>query len=179
MNAQTETVTMEQISEVAHRYQMARGGLTELIGSLQQELEDIRAEFLPAIKKAVAIAAAHESQLRELIEAAPQLFERPRTQIFFDVKVGFRKGAGGIDWDNDAKVVERIREHFPKAQAELLIKTTEKPIAKAIQDLDVADIRKIGCRVEATGDVVVIKPLDGEVEKLVDALLKDAAKEDA
>jgi hypothetical protein len=58
-------------------------------------------------------------------------------------------------------------------QDDLLIKITKKPIAKALADLDVSDLKRIGCRVEATGDIVVIASTDSEVDKLVKALLAD------
>ena len=88
--------------------------------------------------------------------------------------MGFRKGTGGIDWSDDDQTVKLIEKHFPKTQAELLIKTTKKPIKKALADLDVADLKRIGCTVESTGDVVFIKPADSTVDKHVNALLKEA-----
>ena len=66
-----------------------------------------------------------------------------------------------------------IEKHFTKAQMELLIKPTRKPIAKALVDLDVGDLKKLGCRVEATGDVVVIAPAKSDVDKLVKTLLAE------
>ncbi|MBI5561297.1 MAG: hypothetical protein HY894_00350, partial [Deltaproteobacteria bacterium] len=35
------------------------------------------------------------------------------------------------------------------------------------------DLKKLGVTVEETGDAVVIKPVDGEVERVVNALLRD------
>jgi hypothetical protein len=74
-------------------------------------------------------------------------------------------------------VVTLIEKSFPKAQADLLIKTTKKPIKKALEDLDVGALKRIGCRVVETGDEIVIKPADSEVDKIVTALLADAIDE--
>lgn len=147
-----------------------------IVANMEEELAAVRRRYLGKLRTAVAKAQTSRTLLFTAVEAHPELFERPKTQVFHGIKIGFRKGTGGIDWDDDAKVCELIRKHFPKAQAELLIKTSEKPIAKAIADLDVADLKRIGCRVESTGDVVVVKPMDSEVEKVVTALLSEEAE---
>ena len=41
----------------------------------------------------------------------------------------------------------------------------------------IADLKRIGCTIEETGDVVVIKPTDSDVDKIVSALLADATAE--
>lgn len=167
-------VTLTDIERRTKLFADALARLAAIVTKLNDEVEQIKRAALPAIKDAVAAAAGREAGLRALIEENPQIFDKPRTQVFHGIRIGFRKGTGGIDWEDDDKVVALIKKHFPKAQAELLIKTKEKPIAKALQDLDVADLKKIGCTVEDTGDVVVIKPTDSDVDKIVTALLKDA-----
>jgi hypothetical protein len=153
-----------------------RKDLADELERLNAEIEALKRKRMPRIKQLVARSADKYAMLEAAIAASPQLFEKPKTQTFAGIKVGFRKGTGGIDWDDDARVVALIKKHFPKAQAELLIKTTEKPIAKALADLDVADLKKIGCRVDATGEVVFIKPTDSAVDKIVSALLKEAVE---
>lgn len=153
-----------------------RKDLAAAVEKLNDEIEAVKRKHLPRIKQLVARTADRYAVLEAAIVASPQLFEKPKTQTFAGIKVGFRKGTGGIDWVDDAKVCERIEKLFPKAQADLLIKTTKKPIAKALADLDVADLKKIGCTVEATGEVVVIKPTDSAVDKVVMALLKEATE---
>ena len=39
-----------------------------------------------------------------------------------------------------------------------------------------AELKRIGVTVEETGDQIVIKPTDSEVDKLVNALLADAER---
>lgn len=175
---QTCSTTLAEIERRTKTYADARARLAHEVQSLNDSIEALKRGALPAIKKAVAVAACRETELKFCIETAPHLFEKPRTQIFHGIKVGFRKGTGGIDWEDDEKVVALIRKHFPKAQADLLIKTKEKPIAKALADLDVAELKRIGCTVEDTGDVVYVKPTDSEVDKVVNALLKDAVEQE-
>ena len=89
----------------------------------------------------------------------------------YGVKVGFEKGKGRIEWDDDDTVVRLIEKHFPE-QADILIKTKKKPAKKALAQLSVAELKKLGVTVEETGDQVVIKSTDSEIDKLVTALLK-------
>lgn len=171
-------VTLGTIEKATTIYASSRQNLHEEVAALNAEIAAIKQKHMPRIKRLLADAADDYARLSAQLNAAPHLFDKPKTQTFSGIKVGFRKGAGGIDWDDDAVVCARIRKHFPRAQAELLIKTIEKPIAKALADLDVADLKKIGCTVEATGDVVVIKPTDSEVDKIVNALLKEATEQE-
>ena len=175
-NIAGSVTTLGDIEKLTASFAHDREQVCALVANLEEELAGIRRRYLSRLRAAVAKAQTSRTVLVTAVEAHPELFDKPKTQVFHGVKVGFRKGTGGIDWDDDANVCELIRKHFPKAQAELLIKTTEKPIAKAIADLDVAELKRIGCRVESTGDVVVVKPMDSEVEKVVAALLKDNAE---
>jgi hypothetical protein len=173
---------LNEIEILTRKLADAREELTAIIARLQNKQDALLQDSLPAIKKCVSAAAARHTLLFTGVDESRALFVKPRTQVFSGIKVGLRKGSGGVDWDDDAIVCDRIEKRFPRSQAELLIKTTKKPITKALQDLDVADLKAIGCRVEDTGDVIVIKPIDGAVDKIVTSLLKgaiDEAKQEA
>jgi hypothetical protein len=167
---------IQDIELLAKQFAGENETLTSVVQDMEFELDKVKRRFLPILRRHVVGAAAAKLALHTAVASAPELFERPKTVIFHGVKVGYRKGSGGIDWEDDAAVVARIEKLFPKAQAELLIKTTKKPIAKALEDLDVKDLKALGCRVGDTGEVVVIKLVDSEIEKAVAALLKDAVE---
>ena len=78
------------------------------------------------------------------------------------------------EWEDDSQVVKLIQKHFPE-QFDVLVKTIEKPIKDSLANLSVADLKRIGVTVTDSGDCVVIKSMDSEIDKLVDALLKDEA----
>jgi hypothetical protein len=46
-----------------------------------------------------------------------------------------------------------------------------------LKNLTVAELKSLGCTVEETGDRVVVRFADKEVDKLVNALLKNAVEE--
>ena len=167
--------TLNDIEQRAKRYADARASLGTIVSNLTAGIEALKRQAMPDIKRAVARATEHHDALRELIEASPDLFARPRTVTLHGVRVGYAKGKGGIAWDDPDAVVAAIQKHLPK-QADALIRWTGKPLKEAINQLDVADLKRIGCRVVGTGDQVVIRAVDSDVDKLVDALLKDATE---
>lgn len=170
---------MAQIEILTQRYASAHSCLEQRVGALNEEIEQVRKKHLAGIKDDVARAKSRKAELKAAIEAAPELFVRPRTVIFHGVKVGFRKGAGKVTFADADQVVRLIWLHFDPDRAETLIKFTEKPNKEAIAELGVAELKKIGCAVEGTGDVVEIRDTASDVDKLVAALLKDDAEEDA
>ena len=114
-------------------------------------------------------------RLKVAIESAPELFVKPRTLVIAGVRIGIQKGKGQIVYGDADQVVKLIRKHFPE-QADALIAVKETPVKKALANLSVAELKRIGVTVEETGDQVVIKPTDSEVDKLVAALLREAEK---
>lgn len=169
----TDAPTLSIIETLTKRYAEARAGLSARVGELQAELDALKRKRLLGIKTALAHAAEAEAALRTAIEAAPHLFVRPKTLVLHGVKIGFRKAPGKLVWDDADQVVALIKRHLPD-QADVLIVTKETPSKPALAQLPAADLKRLGVRVIETGEEVLVAPTDSEVDKLVDALLKDA-----
>lgn len=169
-------ITLEAIEAKAKAYADRREMLGDYLAMIDRELSAIKKKHLKELKRRVAVAAEYETELRAAIESAPDLFEKPKTQIFHGIKVGYRKGKGKIEWEDDATLVALIKKKFPDDVAHLII-TTEVPSKKGLEDLDAAELRKLGVTVEETGEQVVLKPVESDIEKLVKALLKGAMEE--
>jgi hypothetical protein len=131
---------------------------------------------MPKLRKALAAATEAESDLMAIINDSADLFTRPKSVIFHGIKVGFKKGAGKIEWDDPDHVVRLIKKHFAE-QADVLIITSEKPAKDALANLTAAELKKVGVTIEDTGDVAFARAVDGAVDKLVKALLKAATDE--
>lgn len=168
--------TLAQIETLTKAYADAREGLWDLLRALEAEVAEAHRRYLPGVKKALARAAEAHDRLKGAVEAAPELFVRPRTVIFHGVKVGLVKGKGGIAFADADQVVQLVAKHFPE-RFELLVKTVQTPVKAALEQLTVAELKKLGCTVIESGDQVVVKAVDGAVEKLVKALERDALKE--
>ncbi len=164
--------TLGDIERLTREFADARERLSGTVRTLEDRIEALKRQYLPGIRKQVGLAREKKSVLAAAIGDSPELFVKPRTVVISGIKIGFEKGKGSLGWESDEVVVKLIRKHFP-GDADILIKTKETPLKKALSALSVADLKKIGVTVEETGDVVVIRPTDSEVDKLVDALLKD------
>jgi hypothetical protein len=168
--------TLAQIESITKDYAIARKLLEDRLQELNDEIAQAKKRNLNAIKKMVNVAATYQSRLHAAIEESPELFRKPRTIVLNGIKVGFMKGKGEIQWEDAAQVVKLIKKHFPD-QAETLIRVSESPVKSALTQLPVQDLRRLGVEVIDTGDLIVIKPTDSEVDRMVDALLRDEMKD--
>ncbi|MCK9195462.1 MAG: hypothetical protein M0P16_00595 [Syntrophales bacterium] len=153
-------------------FSSARELLTGRVRELENLITAIKRRRLPGIKSAVNTVMEKQASLKAAIEESRSLFVRPKTMIMHGIKVGYQKSKGTISWDDSDQVVKLIKKHLPD-QADVLIKTTEKPIKDALLNLSAADLKRIGVTISDDGDQVVIKSTDSEIDKFVDALLKE------
>ena len=171
--------TMFEIDKATQEYSKAHDLLAGIMTAIDDAVTKIKRERMPALRKAACQAGMKKNLLKEMIRDNPALFAKPKTLILHGIKVGYQKGKGKLDWDNDELVVRLIKKHFDEDTWEVLIKKTEKPRKDGLNGLDVKDLRRIGVTAEDTGDQVVIKPTDSEIDKLVDALLAESEEPEA
>lgn len=170
--------TINDIDAGAKQLADAINRVNAIATELDKAIELLKRTELPKLRKWVAAAAEAEAALKAGIEAAPELFVKPKTVTLHGIRCGYMKGKGGIEWDDADRVVTAILKHLPE-QAEQLIRWTGKPLKEALNQLDVASLKKIGCRVVDTGDQVVVKPVDGAGVKMAQALLAGMSAEAA
>lgn len=167
---------IESISKQAEVFAKAHSLLAEKVTALNDGLAALRRSHLPDIRRAVTRATEAQDALHALIDTHPECFTRPKTRVIAGVKLGYGKGKGKITFDDADTVVARIKKHLPE-QIDVLICQKETPVKDALAQLSAADLKKLGVTVSDAGEKVVIKPVDSDVGKLVDALLKGAAQE--
>ncbi len=165
--------TLADIERQAAAYAEAHEALRKHVEALELAIKGAKRQALPQLMVLAAKAAGAKTALRQGLEASPALFAKPKSRIINGVKVGYQKAKGEITIEDEAKTIKLIRKNFTEAQADLLIKTTEKPLKKAISQLSAADAKKIGVEISETGDEVVIKVMTGDVEALVDAFVTE------
>jgi phage host-nuclease inhibitor protein Gam len=165
---------LEDIENLTRAYAVARKTLASVVGKLQEDIDAVKRRRMQSIKDAVAVAADAHGTLVAAIEQAPASFVRPRTITIAGIKVGMRQVKASLAIEDEAAVIARIRERLPADQAELLIRRKESVDRNALVDLSEADLRRLGIELVPERDEVYIKPTDGEVDKLVNALLKEA-----
>lgn len=170
--------SLAEIEIATKRYADRRGLLNLKVEQLNTLIEELKRDHLPEIKELAGETANAKSALEAVIDDSKQLFIKPRSIIISGIKVGLQKGKGGLEYVDEATVIRLIRKHLPAAQHELLIKTIEKVIKKALGELDVTTLKKIGVTVQGTGDEVLIKAVDSDVDKIITAMLKESGDTD-
>jgi hypothetical protein len=172
------TPSMADLDRLAKIYYDKRDELGAVVGEMEAEIEAIKRKFMRSLKAKVSNAKEAENELKNAVSIAPELFEKPKAVILHGIKCGFRKKPGQLTWDDDAYVCDKIEKHFAE-QADVLIKTTRKPVDKALRNLQAGDLLKLGIKLDKDIDEPVVAAVDSEVDKLVEALMKDSEKYDS
>jgi phage host-nuclease inhibitor protein Gam len=167
-------MSLEAIEQLTKDYAAARARLEDHVGDLQKAIEAIKARRAKRLKALIGETVEAEAILRAMIEDCPECFKRPKAHVFNGIKVGYKKGKGSLTWKNLNSVISRIRTHLPR-MAETLIRTKYEPDKQALGKLTGDELKKIGVKVGDDSDVVLIKPVEGAMEKTVNALIKEAA----
>lgn len=165
-------MNLTEIEKLAKELEDARLNLRGNLDDLETEIIAIKKKYMPSFRRAVEKAAQRHEALRQAIAEVPDLFIKPKTVIFHGIRLGYMKGKGDIAWEDTAQVVKLIKENFPDS-VDVLLKITETPVKTTLAALSVSDLKKIGVTVVETGDEVFIKPTDSEIDKMINALLKD------
>lgn len=169
--------TLVEIEQATLAFSTERHKLADIVNELEAEMNAAKQKRMKAIRSAVESASEKRSILFNLLKGAKDLFISPRTAIFHGIKVGYNKGKGKVDWQDDDQVAKLVKKNLPDKFDEL-VETRYVPIADALSRLDASQLRKLGVNIVDADDQVVIKPTDGAVDKIVNALLKDASKQD-
>ena len=168
--------TLAEIEILTKKFSEARADLKSRISYLEDEIAVLKRKYLPGIKKSIEAAASAKMRLHSEIEDSAELFVKPRTIIFHGIKIGYQKGKGEITWEDSEQVVKLIKKHYPGI-FDAYIKITETPIKSALAQLPAAELKKLGIIIAETGDEIVIKGTDSDIDKMVNALFKDEEME--
>lgn len=163
----TDIAIIEPLCQV---YEREASALESLVADLESDLEAIRAKHLRPLKRQVAAVAGREAALIAAVEANPDLFVKPRTMVLHGVKVGYSVSPGRVEFDDAESVMKAIRR-LRAEDEDVLIRTKEEPNKDALRSLAAPDLAKLGCRIDGAGNVVVVKRVAGDVEKMVSKLL--------
>lgn len=169
--------TIEQIETKAREHAKARADLTQIVTLLNIEIEAIKKRRMEKLRKAVTSTTETGDALLALVTESEDLFKKPKSAILHGIKLGFKKEKGKIKFTDEDQVIKLIRKHLPEL-ADVLIVTTEKPSKEAMNNLDVAQLKKIGATVTCDSDVAFISDPSSEIDKIVNALLKGVAEEE-
>jgi len=167
-------LTLADIESLAKDFSEHHGQLKLAVSELQAMLEEVKRKNLPYISRLIEGAAYSKLDLIAAIQDAPGLFKKPKTQIFHGIKVGLAKGRGKMEIADEAAALKKLEALFPdEAQRGMYLHVEVSLNKETLAELPASDLKRLGITITAASDAVVIKPMDGEVEKIVAALLKE------
>jgi len=165
--------TLADIEQQCAVVRQQRDAVHDRLMVLRAEIDKLVRRETPAIREHADALAAANAELEAMIEGAPALFTRPRTKRFHRIKVGMAKQKGKVVIADEDKTIRLIRKLLPEDQVELLINTKESVAKSACSDLSAKDLKRLGIRIEADTDAVVIKAEGEDLEKLITGLVGD------
>lgn len=142
---------------------------------MQEAIAAQEARWGRCLRETAALVRTARAALAAAIEANPELFERPRTVVFSGVKIGFKKGSGKLEIEDEEATIARIEKAFGPA-ASAYLNATVKLNKAALAELDAKSLAALGVTLEGTTDVVVISPEKSTTDKLVKTYLAEPAK---
>lgn len=161
-------------------YRQARDQLNDEGRCLLAELETVKQSRMPMLKAAVLQASSIESELRDAVLAADKsLFGKNKTILMHGVKVGWNKQKGKVVIKDEAKTIKLIKDRLPAKQVELLIRKTERVHRPSVYDLVASDLKRLAIEIVDDGEIIVVKDVHREIDKLIGALLLAAGADSA
>lgn len=168
--------TIQEIEKLAEKLGAVRDTLTAEWLQEQEEKAEVERRHVARLRKLTADFSTAYDRVTEAVASAPALFAKPKSVILHGIRLGYRKGSGKIEWDDDEAVIKLIRKHVPEL-ADVLIQTKEKPLKGPLGELSADILKKLGVTVEDTADVAFAALADGDSQRMIKALLKKQTEE--
>lgn len=169
--------SLGNIEVLTKNYSDSYSKLSDKVKELNDEIDSVKRKHMRYIKSFAEDALEKKSLLSNAIDESKDLFEKPKSIILHGMKVGLQKGKGKITIPDEEKTILLIRKNLSD-QADVLIKTEEKLVKPALNNLTAGDLKKVGLNLIESTDEVLIKPTGSDIDKIVNALLKEDPKEE-
>lgn len=169
--------TLGEIEVLTKDYSESYSKLSDKVRDLNDEIDAAKRKYMRYIKSYAEDALEKKSKLSNAIDESKDLFDKPKSIVIHGMKIGFQKGKGKIVIPDEEKTILLIKKNLPD-QAEILIKSEEKLVKPALNNLTAVDLKKVGLNLVESTDEVLIKPTGSDIDKIVNALLKEDPKEE-
>lgn len=168
-------VRLSDIERAARDFSAKSKTLRNYHEQLNNEIDAIKSKYLEDIKAASIEAGESYQMLLTLINDASDLFKDKKSMIVSGVKFGYQKKKGKLEIVNEDVTIDKLKELYGD-KADLYINTKSSVIKKALDSLPASDLKKLGVNIVQDTDVAFIKLTDDEVQKLIEAMIKESAK---
>lgn len=170
-------MTLNDIEQLALEYERAVSEADALRQQIEGVVAGIKRRYITKLRDRASRLATAREALYAAIEQSPDLWAKPRTRVFHGVQCGLKKHPGVLSWEDDEKLLKKIRQYYVD-EIGVLIKTVETPRASALAQLPPEEQKQLGIALVGSGDKVVLKMVAGDLDKLVRALVGNVMEDD-
>ena len=168
-------VRLSDIEKAARDFSAKSKTLRNYHEQLNSEVDAIKSKYLEDIKAASIEAGESYQMLLTLINDASDLFKDKKSMTVSGVKFGYQKKKGKLEIINEDATISKLKELYGD-NASLYINTKTSIVKKALDSLPASDLKKLGVNIVQDSDVAFVKLTDDEVQKLIEAMVKESAK---
>lgn len=168
-------VRLSDIERAARDFSAKSKTLRNYHEQLNSEVDAIKSKYLEDIKAASIEAGESYQMLLTLINDASDLFKDKKSMTVSGVKFGYQKKKGKLEIINEDATIAKLKELYGD-NASLYINTKTSIVKKALDSLPASDLKKLGVNIVQDSDVAFVKLTDDEVQKLIEAMVKESAK---
>jgi hypothetical protein len=160
----------QPIQDSCQTYRAELTQLASAVTMMDAAVAAVQAAHMPEIKQRAQATGFAKNRVWSLIADNVPLFEKPKSRVFFDIRVGYRKQPGKLMLD-EKKTLALIEKHCPE-QIDTLAPATRSISKEALEKLPAETLKKIGVSLVTLTDKIIIEEEKTDVEKVVAALLK-------
>ena len=168
-------VRLSDIEQAARDFSAKSKTLRNYHEELNSKIEALKQEYIEDIKQASCDAGESYQMLLTLINDASDLFKDKKSMTVSGVKFGYQKKKGKLEIVNEDATIAKLKELYGD-NASLYINTKISVVKKALDNLPASDLKKLGVNIVQDTDVAFVKLTDDEVQKLIEAMIKESAK---
>jgi uncharacterized coiled-coil protein SlyX len=152
--------------------------LTAALAEVQADIDRVRREAMPRLRKLRGAFDAVTAKLHREIDRHAADFHSPRTRLYHGVKVGLRSQPATVvfESEDEAALIARIDAALPQL-ATMLAPPKRTPNLRAIELLPDADLTAIGGSRKPQPDKLVLAFTTGDPLKTWNALVGERAAE--
>jgi hypothetical protein len=162
------------LATLAFKFDAANASLRDRVTCFEHDLQDVQKAHRRDIDSALRAVIASRRELCAAVEEAPELFTNPKTLTLNGVRFGFRKEVDSVDVPNEETTIAACEELFRGADSNPVVVVKKSLVAAALKKLSPEEMELVGVQLVKGGDAVFCEPVEGDADKLVAALVKEA-----
>ena len=155
---------VKKIDSLALEYSQHEMEVAKMIQKWDMKIAKIKKDAHVALALPLRKMQKAKDKLYVAICDSADMFDKPKTIILHNVRIGYIASKTTVCWDDTEKLVAKLKDKYPD-KVDVLIKTEEKPIKTSLLMLSAKELKRLPLKVEIGEDQVFIKTTDKDIER--------------